>query len=90
MRAAAEIAAEIKRLEEQRKRVRGGMLANNKLCIDAQICVLRERMDNYKIFDCWPDDDCDCEARMSALDALDWMNGDRDEKPSDGWEPLCR
>ena len=89
MRTQKEIDAEIALLTEQRKTVRQGSMSDNRAGIDAQIRVLKEKMDNDDIYDTWTDEDADAETRMSASDAMDWMNGERDEKPSDEWKPLC-
>lgn len=29
------------------------------------------------------------EQQMAAIDAINWMNGDAEEKPSEGWGALC-
>ena len=88
MRNNKEIEVEIATLEEQRKTVRGGT-NDNISQIAAQIRVLRERFSNDDIYDTWNDDENDTEIRMAASDAMDWMNGERDQAPSEDWKELC-
>lgn len=59
--------------------------------LDAQVAVLRKRMDEDEICERWPGDYAQVEERNSALDALAWMEGEREE-PGDlvsDWGPLC-
>ncbi|MCX6908125.1 MAG: hypothetical protein NTY01_08790 [Verrucomicrobia bacterium] len=90
MRSRADIDAEIATLRDYKSRVMPGTFSDNRAAIEAQIQVLNENLDNDAIFNRWPDDERDCEIRMSASDAMDWMNGDKDEAPSVEWEPLLR
>lgn len=89
MRSQQEIDAEIAKLEDYKGRVRHGMF-DNRAAIDSQMCVLREKLNTDGIYNRWPDDDRDCEIRFNASDAMDWMNGDKDEAPSVEWEPLLQ
>jgi hypothetical protein len=82
------ITAEIATLKEMQTTVRhhdmfGG---DNREKIGAQIRVLEECMDEDDICDVWPND---VDVRMNASDALAWLTGGSDEKPSDGWAPIC-
>ncbi len=89
-RTQAEIDAEIAVLQDYKLRVAPGTFTDNRACIEAQIQVLREGLDNDAIYDRWPDEERDCETRMNASDAMDWMNGDKNEAPSGGWKELLQ
>lgn len=85
-----EIDAEIATLEDYKLRVAPGTFTDNRACIEAQIEVLQKGLDNDAIYDRWPDEERDCEKRMNASDAMDWMNGDMAEAPSAGWKELLQ
>lgn len=99
----AQIEAEIAALEAIKPGVRERTFFgdDNHAAIDAQIRVLRERMDSGKLHDVFGDPaesmdgdeidddaiDFDQHALDSALEALDWMTGDSDQQsPSEGWK----
>ena len=85
-----QINTEIKTLEELKPKLPRGMMGDNRASVDAQIAVLKDGLNNDKIFDRWPDDERDCDIRTNALDAMDWRDGRKEEKPSDGWQELVR
>lgn len=63
---------------------------DNHEAIEAQLSVLRERMDTDEIYDAWGDEDTDEFAQNvldEALAARDWMIGD-EAAPSEGWAAL--
>ncbi len=85
-----QIEAEIKALESLKPKVPQGTMTDNKRAIDAQIAVLKGRLDHDAIYDRWPDDERDAEIRFDASDAREWMEGEKQEKPSKGWQELVR
>lgn len=92
----ADIRAEVDWLTANKTRIRkiNGFGDDNHAGIDAQIDVLKNRLDNDDIYDTYGDEDSDdySESILShALDALAWLEGDSgSEKPSDGWKGLVR
>lgn len=97
----AEVAAEIEKLREMMPYIRQttGFGDDNHEAIDAQICVLKERMGNDDIYDRYqpqnddgtPDESGnDSHMLNNALEALQWLEGETAEKPSDGWKSLDR
>ncbi len=90
MRTQKQINAEIETLVSFYDRVQTGRFTDNQACIEAQIEVLRERLDEDDIYVRWDDDEYDMDVRTSALDALKWMNGETDCLPSDEWKPLLK
>jgi ArsR family metal-binding transcriptional regulator len=88
MRTNDEINAEIAALKELKPRVRRTTAFgdDNHAAIDAQIQALTDRMDEDGLYDSWPEEEGDeCRERDCARDAVDWMNGESDERPSEGW-----
>lgn len=88
-----EINAEIAKLQEMRPRVRqfSAFGDDNRAAIDAQVAVLQRRMSEANIYAEWSGDDDDDGSNPlidSALDARAWANGDEEEAPHIGWEPL--
>lgn len=102
----AQIDAEITALEAIKPSVRKMTFFNddNHAAIDAQIRVLRERMDSRALHEAFGDPadgisdegdldddaiDFDEHTLHCALEALDWMTGDSDaESPSEGWKDV--
>lgn len=90
-----EIKAEIARLTEMKPRVRGADVfgGDNRAKMAAMIVVLEEGMDEDAIYERWGDDD-DPDVNMDliscARDAREWMAGEKNELPSEGWEALVQ
>lgn len=64
---------------------------DNWLVIDAQIAALERGYDHDEAYDAFPteSDDEDPIELNGALEAIDWMNEEKDsETPSDGWSSL--
>lgn len=103
MRTDEEINAEVEKLTEMKPKV-VRMTAfgdDNHESIDAQIELLKERMDEDAMCERTQyEDDIEENGRDDskwsphagdiARQALDWMNGDSDESPSSDWEPLVK
>lgn len=92
---AEEIDAEIKTLREMKPTVlRSSAFGDNHHdAIDCQITVLEKRMTESAIYDrnegAAEDEEFYADnERDAALDACRWMNGESDEKPSEGWKEL--
>ena len=87
-----EIIAEAKILDTIRPKVPQYSAFNddNHAAINAQIEVLENRMDLSDID--WKDDTQEWSRHEveSAREALDWMDGETEDKPSDGWMPLIK
>lgn len=91
MRTNEEINTEIAALKEMKPRVRRATAFgdDNHAAIDAQIRALSERMDEDEIYEEWPvEEDEECRDRDLARDAIAWMNGESDERPSADWADL--
>jgi len=92
MRTAEEIKQAIEQLKEIKPKVRK-MTAfgdDNHAAIEAQILVLTETMTEDQIWDEWPEDSNSHERiRDNALDAYNWMTGERDILVED-WRPLAK
>lgn len=64
---------------------------DNHAAIDAQLCVLRERMSTDQVFDAYGDEDADGFVQHTfdaALSACDWMTGmlaSDEEGPAASW-----
>ena len=84
---AAEIVAEIKRLQAQRKLIPVLTLLgdDNLEALDAQVKVLIERMSEKSIWNYWHDEVIDQRVRYNAMLAYWWMTGFENESPADGW-----
>jgi hypothetical protein len=88
-----QINAEIKKLKKMKPTVRMKSMFgdNHHDSIDAQIEVLEDGgvlLDTDAIYDKEEEGEWKENVRGCALDALDWMNGDKDETPSSEWESL--
>lgn len=90
-----EVKAEINRLREMKPSVRGADMfgGDNRAKIAATVTALEENMSEDEIYDRWGDPD-DPEVNIDlincARDALEWKNGEDEELPSKGWEPLVQ
>ena len=92
MKTNEQIDAEIAALNEMKPSVRhrSAFGDDNHEAIEAQLSVLRERMDTDEIYDTWGDEDTDEFAQNvldEALAARHWLIGD-EEAPSVGWASL--
>ena len=87
MRKITEINSEVKILEDYRSKIPAGILTDNRAAIEAQILVLTEKLLQDDIYDRWPDEQ-GSEIRCNALDAFDWMAGEKAESPSSEWKEL--
>jgi len=87
-----EIIAEAKILETIKLKVPspGKFGGDNHAAIDAQIQVLEELMDINDIDEKNDNEEWSNHVTDSAREALDWMDGDSEDKPSDGWMPLIK
>lgn len=96
-----EITAEIKLLREMKPNVRRTSVFgdNHHDAIDAQVTVLEDELDNDAIYDRFePGDSEDInfdEGRAenvlnSAIEAMEWRDGDAKETPSEGWKSLLK
>lgn len=93
-----QIAQEIKKLNELKPRVPSNSMFgdDNHAAIDAQIAVLTERMGMdaiYSRFDNEDDPEEDRSALDSAIEAHDWITGERaddEDSPSEGWAILAK
>ncbi|RYD39466.1 MAG: hypothetical protein EOP85_15900 [Verrucomicrobiaceae bacterium] len=95
MRTEEEITAEITELEAIKPKVRhrSAFGDNHRDAVDAQVTVLKDKMDEGAIWDrhenAMDDEEFYAEnERDSALEAARWLHGETDEKPSAGWEDL--
>ena len=103
---AEQIEAEIKKLTEMKPNViRTSYFGeNHHAAIDAQIKVLEAELDEDDIYERFPTEE-DLEGRESeaseedvvkanvrdgALEAAQWLAGEEDETPSDGWKELIK
>lgn len=86
-----EIDAEVAKLREMKPKVRSRTAFgdSNWEAIDAQIEVLEGRRDETWIWDEFPDGIED-NRFDAAQDALRWREGQSDEPPSKGWDPLTK
>lgn len=91
-----QIEVEIKNLQEIAPKVRrhSAFGDDNRAAVEAQIEVLKERMDEDAIYD-RADENKAAEEELwaesvkeSALEARRWLDGDEDTTPSKGWEGL--
>lgn len=87
-----EIIAEAKILDTIKPKVpqHSAFGEDNRAAIDAQIKVLEGRMDLNDIYQKEDDMEWGRHEVESAREALDWMEGDSEDKPSDGWMPISR
>lgn len=94
-----QIDAEVEKLKEMRSKIppRNFFGENNLLKIDAEIEALEKRMDEQQVYDRFGADETadefqesDLEPQHSAIYAIQWMNGEEKESPSDGWKPLIK
>ena len=93
-----QIVTEISKLEQMKPRVRprSGFGDSHHDAIDAQIEVLKGRLDNDAIYDrYWGDpesgDEMPEDVLIAALDAMGWMDGGSygdGVKPSESWKEL--
>lgn len=92
MRARKEIVAETKLLSEMRDKVRPYSIFgdDNRAAIDAQIQVFETDLDEDEIYQLEDEEEFTSYQKDAALDALQWSNGDSDDKPSDSWAPLVQ
>lgn len=92
-----QIAAEIAALKNMKPNVRrqSAFGDDHHAAIDAQIDVLENRLTDGKIYDRYePTGDSDCDrddgrgdnVLSSAIDAQQWRDGDKAEKPSADWQ----
>ena len=92
MRPDTEIAAEIKRLEELKPKVRRltGFGDDNHKAIEAQILTLRKRFMEKQVWDKYEDEEYS-QLLDSALQACRWMREEAEvEAPSKDWESLAQ
>lgn len=92
MKTKEQIDAEIAALNEMKPSVRhrSAFGDDHHEAIEAQLSVLRERMDSDEIYAAWGDEDADEFAQNvldEALAARDWLIGD-EPAPSEGWACL--
>ena len=94
-----EVQQEIEKLQEMKPKVRPytAFGDNNRNAIQAQIDALMEEMDDGDVYDKlgteedefddgeWTQHEVD-----TALQAIQWRDGDAEESPSEGWEPLIQ
>lgn len=92
MRSKAEIDAEIKTLIEMKPRVihRSAFGDDHHRAIDVIVHVLTERMDQDEIDENYSESNEDADPdRAAANEALEWMEGDADDPPSDDYKSLA-
>src|SRR3990172_10801792 len=86
-----EITTEIAKLRKMKPNVRHYSMFgdNNWMAVEAQIEVLEDEMTSDDIYGRWPEEYEEIYFRDVALEALAWMNDDKDsELPSDSWKSL--
>jgi hypothetical protein len=88
------ILAEIKALETVLPRIKRLAPAtifgdDNVAGIEAQIKVLKERMNSSDIYEEWQDQTDEEYIMDAARDALNWMNESSKDRPSVGWKQLA-
>ena len=78
MKTKDEIKSEIAKLREIKPKVirKSRFGDDNWKALEAQIRVLEEGLNEEQIWSVWPDDKEDGYARDSALEAMEWMNGE--------------
>lgn len=86
-----QIEAEIKKLQEMKPRVphHTAFGDDNHEAIDAQLVVLRERLDEDAVLAKQDDGEWNEHTSSIARDAANWLNGDEKDAPSVGW-PLIK
>lgn len=83
-----EISKEIEQLKQMKPNVRNKSMFgdDHHEAIDAQIEVLKERLDTDEIYDQFEDGESN--VLDSAVAAREWMDGENDDAPSVGWKEL--
>lgn len=78
MKTQKEIKEQIEKLKAIRPKIRPTSFFgdSNLDKLDAQVKVLEEGLDQDDIYDEWPRDEEDMEVRMSAEEALNWLDGE--------------
>jgi len=86
----SEINAEIARLKEIKPKVQhfSHFGDDNHAAIDAQLDALEGDQDDDEIYQLQDSGDLTDAEVESALGAIQWRDGEEDEAPSAGWEPL--
>ena len=85
--------AEAAKLREMKPKVRQYTAFNedNHAAIDAQAEVIERLLSENDIYDTWESGEDPCQHTLdAALEARRWLDGEEDESPSSGWEPLAR
>ena len=90
MRTQKEIKAEIEALKKIKPNVRKFSVFgdNHHNSIDVQIRVLDEQMDEVEVYEFAEDEDWAENVRDCALEAVQWLEGEVDETPSEDWKGL--
>lgn len=87
-----QIANELAALKDLAPRIRqrSAFGDDNRANIEAQIEVLEDFMSESEIYDKEESGDWGQDTVSSAIEALNWMNGEEDEALSKGWEVLAK
>ena len=89
----ADVLVEIATLKSFRGRLRSGFLADNDVCLDAQIEALERGYSESKSDDVFygrHGEEDGSTVAMSALEAIHWREGRSASRPSQDWIPLLR
>jgi hypothetical protein len=90
-RTPAEIAQEVKTIREMKPKIRQHTAFgdDNHASIDAQVNVLDNGLTEDQVYSEYGEDDGESIV-MAALDALFWLEGSKDNKPSEDWASLVK
>lgn len=91
MRSKDKIKAEVAKLREIKPKVirKSRFGYDNWKALEAQVVVLGESLNEKQIWSIWPSNKPDGYELLSALEALEWMNGESEiDSLAQGWKSL--